>query len=152
MAGKIVAREYLGMLWVTGRQPHVDGPASAWLIRRFVDPAATVAFAADLDEVLELGGTPFDMPAVELGRRDDRCAFESIMLKHGLDDDALDELAALVHDAELDDGMYATAEAPGLDAVMNGLRATHPDPAAYVAAAEPVFEGLYAWFTRLEEE
>ena len=140
------------MLWVTGRHPHVDGAASAWLLRRLVDPAATFAFADDLDAVLALGGTPFDMPAVELGRREDRCAFESIMLKYALDDPALEELAALVHDAELDDGMYPTAEAPGLDAVVNGLRATHAEPAGLLAATEPVFEGLYAWFTRLENE
>lgn len=140
------------MLWVTGPHPHVDAAASAWLLRRFVDPEATFAFAEDLDQVLALDGKPFDMPAVELGRRDDRCAFESIMLKFGLDDPALEEMAALVHDAELDDGMYPTAEAPGLDAVINGLRTTHPDPAAFLAATEPVFEGLHGWFTRLEEE
>ena len=140
------------MLWVTGQAPHVDAAASAWLLRRFVDPESTFAFAGDLDDVLTLGGTPFDMPAVELGRRADRCAFESILLKYELDDPALEEMAALVHDAELDDGMYATAEAPGLDAVINGLRATHPVPAAFLAATEPVFEGLYSWFTRLEAE
>jgi hypothetical protein len=140
------------MLWVTGQAPHVDAAASAWLLRRFVDPEARFAFAGDLDDVLTLGGTPFDMPAVELGRRADRCAFESILLKYELGDAALEELAALVHDAELDDGLYATAEAPGLDAVINGLRATHPEPAAFLAAAEPVFEGLYSWFTRLEAE
>jgi len=140
------------MLWVTGPAPHVDAAASAWLLRRFVDPDATFAVARDLDQVLELGGTPFDMPAVELGRRDDRCAFESILLKHALDDPALEEMAALVHDAELDDGMYATAEAPGLDAVINGLRATHADPVAFLAAAMPIFEGLYSWFTTLEAE
>lgn len=140
------------MLWVTGQAPHVDAAASAWLLRRFVDPEATFAFARDLDEVLTLGGTPFDMPAVELGRRDDRCAFESILLRYELDDPALEEMAALVHDAELDDGLYATAEAPGLDAVINGLRITHPDPAAFLAAAEPVIEGLYSWFARLEAE
>lgn len=140
------------MLWVTGQAPHVDAAASAWLLRRFVDPEATFAFAGDLDDVLTLGGTPFDMPAVELGRRADRCAFESILLKYELDDPALEEMAALVHDAELDDGMYATAEAPGLDAVINGLRGTHAAPAAFLAATEPVFEGLYSWFTRLEAE
>jgi hypothetical protein len=140
------------MLWITGQAPHVDAAASAWLLRRFVDPEATFAFAADLDEVLTLGGTPFAMPAVELGRRADRCAFESVLVKYELDDPALEELAALVHDAELDDGMYPTAEAPGLDAIINGLRATHPDLAAFLAASEPLFEGLHAWFTRLEAE
>lgn len=138
------------MLWVTGMQPHVDGAASAWLLRRFVDPSATFAFAEDLDHVLTLGGTPFDMPAVELGRRADRCTFESILVKYRLDDEPLEEMAALVHDAELDDGMYSVAEAPGLDAVIHGLRATNPDPVAFLAAAVPVFEGLYAWFMALE--
>lgn len=138
------------MLWVTRPQSHVDGAASAWLIRRFVDPEATFAFAEDLDGVLALGGTPFDMPAVELGRRDERCAFENILRKFELDDPALEELAALVHDAELDDGIYPTAEAPGLDAVLQGLRLTSADSAGYLTATGPVFDGLYAWFLEFE--
>ncbi len=138
------------MLWVTGPRPHVDGAASAWLIRRFVDPAATFAFATDLDDVLTLGGTPFDMPAVEPGRRGDRCAFESVLLKFALADDALDELAAIVHDAELDDGMYSTPEAPGLEAILRGLRLTAAHDAAYLAAAAPIFDGLHALFLDLD--
>ncbi len=138
------------MLWVTGPRPHVDGAACAWLIRRFVDTAATFAFAADLDAVLALNGTPFAMPAVELGRRADRCAFESVLLKFELGDDALDELAAIVHDAELDDGMYSTPEAPGLEAVLRGLRLTVDDDAAYLTAAVPIFDALHALFLDLD--
>ncbi len=139
------------MLWVTRPRPHVDGAACAWLIRRFVDPEATFGFADDLDTVLMLGGTPFAMPAVELGARDGACAFERTIAKYDLGEPALEELAALVHDAELDDGLYPTAEAPGVDAVVRGLRATADDDNDFLVAVAPVFEGLYAWFLQQED-
>ncbi len=139
------------MLWITRPRPHVDGAACAWLIRRFVDPAATFAFADDLDGVLAMEGTPFAMPSVELGARDEQCAFERVLLRYDLDEPALEELAALVHDAELDDGLYPTAEAPGVDAVIRGLRAVAADDEQFLVAAAPVFEGLYTWFLQEEQ-
>jgi hypothetical protein len=54
------------VLWVTRPHPHIDRTACAWLIRRFVDPEATFAFAPDPEAARALGGTPFDMRGVEL--------------------------------------------------------------------------------------
>jgi hypothetical protein len=43
------------------------------------------------DQVAEVarreGATPFDVEGVELGHRDGRCSFESILLKYELDRD-----------------------------------------------------------------
>ena len=71
------------MLWVTRPKCHIDRTASAWLIRRFVDPSATFAFAPDKETAAALQGTPFDMRGVELGHHDGRCSFESILLNTG---------------------------------------------------------------------
>src|SRR3984893_1946341 len=38
-------RDLRGRRWVTRRRPHVDRIASAWLIKRFIDPDATFVFA-----------------------------------------------------------------------------------------------------------
>jgi hypothetical protein len=136
------------MLWVTRPRPHVDRTACAWLIRRFIDPAATFAFATDAESARELGGIPFDMRGVELGHHEDRCSFETILHVHGLTDPALHEIAAMVHDADLDDDKFQSLEAPGLDAIVRGLGQVIPDDHALLALSDRLYDGLYAWVQR----
>jgi hypothetical protein len=130
---------------VTRPHPHIDRTACAWLIRRFVDPEATFAFAPDPDGARALGGTPFDMRGVELGHHEGRCSFESILLKHGLTDPALHEIAAMVHDADLDDEKFRSPEAPGLDVIVRGLGLVVQDDHELLDFTHRVYDGLYAW-------
>lgn len=136
------------MLWVTRPRCHVDRTACAWLIRRFVDREATFAFAPDPTGAKRLGGTPFDMRGVELGHHEGRCSFESVVLKYGLDDAALRELAAVVHEADVDDDQFHTPEAAGLDAVIRGLGLVIEDDLELFRVTDRVYDGLYAWFQR----
>jgi hypothetical protein len=46
-AGSADPRDYGNRLWVTRPRPGVDRMASAWLIKRFVDPHGRFAFVAD---------------------------------------------------------------------------------------------------------
>lgn len=136
------------MLWVTRPHPHIDRTACAWLIRRFVDPEASFAFAADPETASALGGTPFDMRGVELGHHGGRCSFETILLTYGLTDPALHEIAAMVHDADLDDEKFRSPEAAGLDAVIRGLGMVVPDDHELLAFTHRLYDGLYAWTRR----
>lgn len=136
------------MLWVTRPQPHIDRTACAWLIRRFIDPGATFAFAPDPDGARALGGTPFDMRGVELGHHQGRCSFETILHTHGLTDPALHEIAAMIHDADLDDDKFRSPEAPGLDAIVRGLGLVIDDDHALLALTDRLYDGLYAWVHR----
>lgn len=96
-----------------------------------------------------MGGTPFDMRGVELGHHGGRCSFESILLKYGPQDDhALGEIAAMVHEADLDDDRFATPEAPGLDAVIRGLGMVFDDDQELLAMTDRIYDGLYAWLKR----
>lgn len=136
------------MLWVTRPQCHVDRTACAWAIRRFVDSEASFAFAADLKGARALGGTPFDIRGAELGHHEGRCSFESLLLKHHLDDPSLRELAQVVHEADVDDDRFHTPEAAGLDAIIRGLGLVVPDDLRLFATTDRVYDGLYAWFRR----
>ena len=108
------------MLWVTRPSPHIDRTACAWLIRRFVDPEATFAFAPDPDGAAVLGGTPFDMRGVELGHHEGRCSFETILHKYELRDPALDEIAAIASGV-LFSKLLVTVSIPA-DAISIGTR------------------------------
>ena len=136
------------MLWVTRPRCHVDRTACAWLIRRFVDREATFGFAPDPTAAKQLGGTPFDMRGVELGHHEGRCSFESIVLQYALDDPALREMAAVVHEADVDDDQFHTPEAAGLDAVIRGLGLVIEDDLELFRVTDHVFDGLYMWFQR----
>ena len=139
------------MLWVTRPQPHIDRTACAWLIRRFVDHDAVFAFAPDPEAARALGGTPFDMRGVELGHHEGRCSFETILHAYGLTDSALHEIAAMVHDADLDDEKFRSPEAPGLDAVIRGLGMVIQNDRELVALTDRIYDGLYAWVQRMTQ-
>lgn len=133
------------MLWITRPHCHVDRTACAWLIRRFVDTEATFAFAKDAEAAVVLGGTPFDMRGVPLGHHEGRCSFESILKAYDLERDrALQEIAAMVHAADVDDERFASPEAAGLDAVIRGLGAVLPDDLGLLAFTDRIYDGLYA--------
>jgi hypothetical protein len=136
------------MLWITRPRPHIDRTACAWLIRRFIDPAATFAFAPDPEAAAFLGGTPFDMRDVEHGHRDGGCSFETFLRRYAITDPALHEIAAMVHDADLGDDRFRTPEGPGLDAIVRGLGLTIADDHELLALTDRIYDGLYAWVRR----
>ena len=138
------------MRWVTRRGVHIDRAASAWLIRKFVDPEAEFVFVAGPDEI-PAGATPFDMRGVELGHQrhgdGQDCTFETILRRYELTDPVLWKLAEVVHEADLEDDRFDAPDAAGLDAVLRGLSMTLDDPAV-LAVTGPMFDGLYEYYRR----
>lgn len=133
------------MLWITRPRPHIDRTASAWLIRRFVDPDAEFGFAADAEAAQGMGGTPFDMRGVELGHHGGRCTFEALLDRYQLNDSALTEIAAMVRDVDLDLDPVRIPEALGLEAVIRGLGLTVADDHQLLALTDRIYDGLLAW-------
>jgi hypothetical protein len=138
------------MRWATRRGVHIDRAATAWLIRRFVDPDAEFEFVGGPGEVPE-GATPFDMRGVELGHQNhdgvQECTFETVLRRYDLTDPVLWKLAEAVHEADLEDDRFDAPDAPGLDSVLRGLSMTLDDPAV-LAVTGPVFDGLYEYYRR----
>lgn len=134
------------MRWATRAGVHVDRAASAWLIRRFVDPEAEFIFVDDPDDVPE-DATPFDMIGVDLTHHGDRVTFESILDRHDLDDSILHQLGRIIHEADVADDLYDAPEAAGLDAIIRGLSLTEDDE-DLIVLTRPLFDGLYALLHR----
>jgi hypothetical protein len=129
--------------WATRAGCHIDRAASAWLIRRFIDPEAEFVFIEDPDEVPE-SATPFDMRGADLSHHGRDCTFETILKHHGLDDPVLWDLARIVHEADLADERYDAPEAPGLDVLLRGLSMVRND-AEVLEITGPLFDGLYEY-------
>ena len=130
-----------GRRWVTRPRPHVDRVASAWLIKRFIDPDATFVFA-DPSE-FPADAIPFDAPNVELSHQGEDCTFETLVKRARLRDRRLVRLAEIVHEADLRDGKYPHEEARGIDAAIRALLAASPDDQRVLEHGTTLFEGLY---------
>jgi hypothetical protein len=126
----------------------VDRVACPWLIARFVDSGAEFLFVpkSRVEEVArETGAIPFDTPGAELGHRDGRCSFESILAKYGLTDPALRRLASIVHAADISEDAESDPLAPGLEAIATGYSLRFPDDRENLARQFEVYDSLYAW-------
>jgi hypothetical protein len=132
--------------WATRSGVHVDRAACAWLVRRFIDPAADFVFVDDRDEV-PADATPFDMHGVELSHHGGDCSFETFLRHYSLDDPVLWDVARIVHEADLADERYEAPEALGLDVICRGLSMVHTDEQILAVTAE-IFDGLYEYRRR----
>ena len=141
------APQYRDRLWVTRPRPGVDRMASAWLIRRFIDPSARFAFAADRAAV-PAEALPFDMFGVEYTHQGDDCTFETLCRRFGIQDPAIARIGELVHDLDLKDDEFAAPEAATIGAMIDGLQLTHADDHDLLERGMAMFESLYRSFER----
>jgi hypothetical protein len=144
--GGVVATDLKGRVWVTRRDPHIDRLATAWLIRRFVDPAARFRFVDPAEGRVLKGEQSFDMVGADFTHEGDKCTFETMVGRRGLEDPALQHLAEIVHDLDLKDGKFGRPDAAGLQRLVDGLAAAHADSGVRVQAALPIFDTLFASF------
>jgi hypothetical protein len=131
-----------GRRWVTRPRPHIDRIASAWLIKRFIDPEATFVFAPP--EEFPQDAVAFDAPGVELSHHGEDCTFETLIKRARLRDRRLTRLAELVHEADLRDGKFPHEEARGIELAIRAMLAASPDDQQVLAQGMSLFEGLYA--------
>ena len=139
------AENYQGRLWVTRPRPGVDRMASAWLIRRFIDPQARFGFAAD-QHALPKDCVPFDMFGVEFSHHADNCTFETLCSVFGIQHAAVSRVAAIVHDLDLKDERFGASDAPTVAAMIEGLQLANNEDETLLAEGMTLFESLYRSF------
>lgn len=139
-------QDYQGRLWITRPRPFVDRMASAWLIRRFIDPEARFGFAAE-GQPLPPGAVGFDMLGGEFSHLGDWCSFEVLSKAFGLKDKALKRLAAIVHEMDLRDGKFNAPQARGAEEILRGVLRTAQDDQEALQKGMAVFELLHASLT-----
>lgn len=141
----VAGREYRGRVWITRPRPGVDRMASAWLIRRFIDPEARFAFAANRESI-PADGVPYDMFGVAFSHQGGGCTFETLCARFGLVHAALSRIAGIVHDLDLKDERFGAPEAPAVAAMIEGLQLACPHDDALLAQGMTVFDALYRSF------
>lgn len=136
-------KDLKGRVWVTRTSPHIDRLATAWLVRRFVDPKAKFKFVTPPYDAARRE-LRFDMPEGEFTHFGDWCTFETLIHRLELADPALASLAEIIHDIDLKDRKFSRPEASGVALAIRGLCRSHPKDADRLEAGLVFFEGLYA--------
>jgi hypothetical protein len=141
-AATVTRSAYRRRLWVTRPRPGVDRMASAWLIRRFIDAAARFDFTPDKKHA-PATAVPFDMYGVAFTHRGNRCTFEVLCEVFGLQEPALQSIAAIVHDLDLKDNAFGAPQAASVGQIIDGLQLAHADDHRLLSEGVSLFEALY---------
>jgi hypothetical protein len=135
-------------VWVTRQGVYVDRIASAWLIRRFIDPEARFRFVRAKNHVPQPGELRFDMFEAEFTHEGDRCTFEVLLARLGRNDTALTAIAEIVHDIDLKDTKFSREETGGIAHLVTGLCHATKDDTRRLEQGAGVFDNLYEYFRK----
>lgn len=136
---------FQGRTWATRQHPWVDRLASAWLIRRFIDDNACLLWL-ESPAHCPADALGFDFDGATFTHVGQRVTFEVLLESFALEQPGLKQLAAVVH--FLDVGGYQPPEAPGIEAVLAGLRNTIHHDDLLLDTASIVFDGLLKTFAQ----
>ncbi len=140
--------DLIGRTWVTRRGVQVDRIASAWLIRRFVDPDARFRFIDVHEEQARPGELTFDMMGADFTHEEDRCTFETLVKRFSLKDAALTRVAEIIHDIDIKDGKFGRPEARGVEQLVLGLLVANAEDERRLGRGFAMLDDLYRSFRK----
>lgn len=138
----LAMKDFQGKKWVTRKRPHIDRIATAWLIKRFIDPKAKFLFVHE--DTTKINGIPFDMYHGDFSHQGDNCTFETILKCFNIKDEILKTIAEIVHNIDLNDEKFSRNEAKGIDCILRGLMERFKNDNELLEKGYEVFESLYA--------
>jgi hypothetical protein len=142
-AGSIDAtdRQYFQRIWATRKPLWADQLASAWLIRRFIDPEAKMLWL-DKSQECPANAVGFAFNGASFSNRKDKVTFEEILAGFKLDKNtALARIGALIH--ALNAGDATVAEAAGVQTLLQGASRRTESEDQLLAETEMTFDLLY---------
>jgi hypothetical protein len=145
-SGPKTVDDLLGRTWVTRQGVHVDRIASAWLLRRFLDPQARFKFVPGKEYEHHEDEVRFDMFEAKFTHEGDNCTFEVLLARIGINDPALRAIADIVHDIDLKDDKFAREETAGIKTLIAGIGMATDDDEERLTRGAAIFDDLYAYF------
>jgi hypothetical protein len=139
---------YAGRTWVTRKGVHVDRIASAWLIRRFVDPNPRFKFVAAKGYRPEPDELRFDMFDAEFTHEGDLCTFEVLLERLNIGDNALRRIAEIIHDIDLKESRFGRPETAGIALIVNAICTKHKEDFDRIERGTILLDDLYDFFKK----
>jgi len=127
--------------WATRNPPWADRLACAWLIRRFVDPEATLTWL-EKNQELPSGALGFAFDGAHFAASAARVAYEEMLAQLGLvKNPALAKIGSIVHFLEM--GGTAVPEAAGVQTLLQGAQRRSTSIQELLGEVEKTFDLLY---------
>jgi hypothetical protein len=127
--------------WVTRTGVHVDRIASSWLIRRFIDPEATMKWL-DKGEAPPADAVGFAFDGAHFTNSETRVTYEEMLASLDLaKNPALVKIGSIVHFLEVRG--TPVPEAAGVQTLLQGALRRSPKETELLAEAEKTFDLLY---------
>jgi hypothetical protein len=139
---------YTARTWVTRKGIHVDRIASAWLIRRFIDPKARFKFVNGKGYRHEPGELRFDMFDAEFTHEGSLCTFEVLIDRLNIKDRALTPIAEIIHDIDLKESRFARPETAGFALMVNAVCTAHKEDEDRLERGAAMLDDLYEFHKR----
>jgi hypothetical protein len=127
---------------------HVDRIASAWLVRRFVNPKAEFKFVSPRGYRPGKNDVRFDMFEAEFTHEGDLCTFEVLLQRFSLKEPGLVSIGEVIHDIDIKDSKFERPETAGVAAVIAGLCIASSTDEERLTQGFAMFDQLQAYFSR----
>ena len=138
-------RHYFKRIWATRKPLWADRLASAWLVRRFIDPQATFIWLEKTQECPDTA-VGFGFEGAPFANSKPGITFEQLLANFGLQNNpSLTKIASLVH--YLDTGGTPVAEAAGVETLLLGAQRRSATTDELFAESEKTFDLLYDAYT-----
>jgi hypothetical protein len=142
--------QYRRRVWATRKAPWVDRLASAWLIKRHIDPGASFLWLESPAD-LPAHAVGFDFDGAPFTHVESRVTFEVLLRSFDLEGNAaLRRLGDLVH--YLDVGGIPVGDAAGVATALTGARQFSRDDDQLLKHALALFDWLHAAYTEGESD
>jgi hypothetical protein len=139
---------YTGRTWVTRKGVHVDRIASAWLIRRFIDPNGRFKFVAAKGYKPESDELRYDMFDAEFTHEGDLCTFEVLLQRFDIGENSLRRIAEIIHDIDLKDSKFGRQETDGIALIVNAICTKHKEDSDRIDRGTILLDDLYDFFKK----
>jgi hypothetical protein len=144
----VVHRVEPGRTWVTRQDVHVDRIASAWLVRRFIDPEARFKFVPARGYNPKRGELRFDMFEAEYTHIGEDCTFQTLVRQFDLREAGLRAIGEIVHDIDCKDDRFNRPETAGVSGLIGGIVKAHEADQTRIERGAAALDDLYAFFRK----
>jgi hypothetical protein len=140
--GVRTSERFLGRHWATRRPVWADRLACSWLIRRFIDPEATIAWLEKSDECPP-DAVGFGFEGARFANSEKRITFEEILAQLDMEKNAaLTKIGSIVRFLEVRSGT-PVPEAAGVQTLLQGALRRSTSDDELLGEAEKTFDLLY---------
>lgn len=134
--------DFQGRVWQTRTGPFVDRMASAWLIRKYIDSNAEFIFANTID-ISNSNIVTYDMNEATFTHVGNLCTFEVLLKSFGIQNNALESIAKIIHMLDINDDKFVVPEADGIKLILSAIRSGGFDDNEIIQKSSEIFDYLY---------